>query len=192
MDELGIRRASVIGHSYGGYLAMRLARQHPGRTDKVVLISPALDVEVAPPAFARSRLLRSMAYPALRVLVSSPRGLRKLLEQAYHREEALTTETVRQYQQRLLVEGLDRAYRGFGASIGKLPEERVKLADLEAPVLVVAGREDQVVPLDGLQGAMQAAPSNVGLRIIEDSGHSVPEEQAERLARELLAFLDGK
>jgi pimeloyl-ACP methyl ester carboxylesterase len=36
-DHLGIRRASLVGHSYGGAVALHFAALHPGRTAAVVL-----------------------------------------------------------------------------------------------------------------------------------------------------------
>lgn len=38
MDGLGIGRASVIGHSMGGLIAGRMAADHPGRIDRLVLV----------------------------------------------------------------------------------------------------------------------------------------------------------
>ncbi|HEX9038849.1 MAG TPA: alpha/beta hydrolase [Ktedonobacterales bacterium] len=41
MDELGIKRASVIGHSFGGRVAIKLAALHPERVEKLVLTDAA-------------------------------------------------------------------------------------------------------------------------------------------------------
>ena len=41
LDALGIRKASFIGMSLGAWVAARFALEHPGRTDKVILQSPA-------------------------------------------------------------------------------------------------------------------------------------------------------
>lgn len=40
MTERGIARATVIGHSMGGMLAMRMAIAYPGRVDELVLVNP--------------------------------------------------------------------------------------------------------------------------------------------------------
>lgn len=41
LDALGIRRASIIGSSYGGFLALNQASITPERVERVILISPA-------------------------------------------------------------------------------------------------------------------------------------------------------
>lgn len=41
MDRLGIARPHVVGHSFGGRIALDLAARHPDRIDKLVLISSA-------------------------------------------------------------------------------------------------------------------------------------------------------
>ncbi|WP_308468296.1 alpha/beta hydrolase [Rathayibacter soli] len=42
LDALGIERAVVVGHSMGGFVAVRLADQHPDRIASVVLIDGGL------------------------------------------------------------------------------------------------------------------------------------------------------
>jgi pyruvate dehydrogenase E2 component (dihydrolipoamide acetyltransferase) len=41
MDALGIARAHLVGHSMGGAIALRMARNHPERVASLALISPA-------------------------------------------------------------------------------------------------------------------------------------------------------
>ncbi|MFG2295052.1 alpha/beta fold hydrolase [Streptomyces sp. NPDC048603] len=40
LDSLGIERAAVVGSSYGGRVALRLAAAHPGRVERLVLLCP--------------------------------------------------------------------------------------------------------------------------------------------------------
>ena len=42
LDRLGVRRAHVVGHSYGGDIALQLAADHPERVASLVLLEPAL------------------------------------------------------------------------------------------------------------------------------------------------------
>jgi len=39
VEALGIERISLVGWSMGGFIALTLALQHPGRIDKLILLS---------------------------------------------------------------------------------------------------------------------------------------------------------
>jgi lipase len=46
-EATGLRRAAVVGHSFGGLLAMALAARRPGLVDRLALIDPAVALEPA-------------------------------------------------------------------------------------------------------------------------------------------------
>ncbi|HYC07404.1 MAG TPA: alpha/beta fold hydrolase [Candidatus Binatia bacterium] len=47
LDEAGVERADVVGHSFGGLLATHLAVTAPDRVRRVVLLDPAIGVDAA-------------------------------------------------------------------------------------------------------------------------------------------------
>lgn len=50
LDELGLRRAALVGHGLGGAIALRLAANLPERVDRVAVVStPLVGSAVAPP-----------------------------------------------------------------------------------------------------------------------------------------------
>ena len=60
LGVLGMERATVVGHSFGGGVAMQFAYQFPERTERVVLeASGGLGREVTP-------LLRALTLPGAR------------------------------------------------------------------------------------------------------------------------------
>lgn len=189
MRELELAEADLLGHSYGGYLAMRLARDEPERFGRLVLISPALNMDVAPSSFIRSRAMRSLVYPGLRVLLADPERFELLLGRAFFQQDVLTDEVLHEYRRRLQIEGLRRAYRGFGDALETLANDRVRIEEIEQPVLVLAGRHDQVVPLPALRKMLEDAPDSVRFEILERSGHSGPEEQPDEVAAAASRFL---
>ncbi|MBA2349826.1 MAG: alpha/beta fold hydrolase [Solirubrobacterales bacterium] len=65
LSVLGIRRASLVGHSLGGGIAMVFFWQFPGRVERLALVSSGgLGPEVSP-------LLRSAALPGARLLLGA-------------------------------------------------------------------------------------------------------------------------
>jgi pimeloyl-ACP methyl ester carboxylesterase len=57
MAELGIEKASVLGHSFGGRVAIKLAAAHPEKVDRLVLV----DAAGVPPAQTLRRRLKRFA-----------------------------------------------------------------------------------------------------------------------------------
>ena len=45
MDTLGIEKTSLVGNSFGGAIALRIATQHPERIDKLVLMGSMTEAE---------------------------------------------------------------------------------------------------------------------------------------------------
>jgi pimeloyl-ACP methyl ester carboxylesterase len=71
MDHLGVERATVLGHSMGGFVAAGTARRHPERVDQVVLVDGGLPVARGPltsplVAGAIRQLYRRLPAPARR------------------------------------------------------------------------------------------------------------------------------
>jgi pimeloyl-ACP methyl ester carboxylesterase len=74
---------------------------------------------------------------------------------------------------------------GFAASSYSCPT--LNLAGVKVPTLVMAGRHDRIVPLENGQRLVAALP-DARLVILEDSGHSAPEEEPETVAKTLRGF----
>jgi pimeloyl-ACP methyl ester carboxylesterase len=184
LDALNIERATVVGHSFGGQIAMRLADQQPERVESLILISPPTKLE-SPSWWLRFGPVRVALYPLMRLALSRPAQFRKLISRAYHQKDLLTNEVAEAYRQRLLVEGLWHAYRGFGASLSGDPGPAPSPVQT---ILVVAGRHDAVIPLEDLETFVGGLPQ-AHLHVLEKSGHSSPEEEPEALAQAIQNFL---
>jgi pimeloyl-ACP methyl ester carboxylesterase len=180
--------ATVLGQSYGGTLALLLAASDPGMVERLVLIS-AVSEFGDPPGWVRSPLLRWAGYPATRLLLSSPKRFREVQRRAYHREEVLTPEVAEAYRARLLIEGLKETYFAFTAGMASGDGPALNLAGAKLPVLVMAGRHDRIVPLDSAQRLVAALP-DARFLVLEESGHSAPEEEPATVAKAILDFTD--
>lgn len=66
LDRLGIGRASVLGSSFGGFMAQVIAERHPRRLDTVFIGNSLNDVDLIRPGFP----------PAGQLVVMPPRALR--------------------------------------------------------------------------------------------------------------------
>jgi len=188
LRQIGVQRFHVIGHSYGGGLALWLAGRHPERVRSVVLLSSVLPnySQAQRQAWARFRTLNWLL---VHFFVLSRSGVRRTLEHCIHDRSRITSELVDAYRERLLVEGVEDAYYGLMAPVD-LPVPEVALDDVQAPTLVVWGHEDKLIPLPRAESYVSQLP-NARLAVLHDCGHMALEECPQRLLAEVLPFLDA-
>lgn len=187
LRQLGVERFHVVGHSYGGGLALWLAGRHPERVRSVVLLSSVLPdySQAQRQAWAR---FRSLNWLLVHFFVLSRAGVRRTLELCMHDNALITSELVESYRERLLVEGVEDAYYGLMAPTD-LPVPEVALDQVQAPTLVIWGREDKLIPLPRAEKYVTEIP-NGRLVVLDGCGHMALEECPQRLLAAMLPFLD--
>lgn len=175
LDRLGVARAHVIGHSYGGGLAMTLAAKHPERVRSIVLVN-----STAPNwAISRRRNLAEISpltWLFVRGYALRPATVRTALERSWHDDSLVTDEIVDGYLKRLRIQGAARAYRGLTVPMShEAEEDLVVVQDLTQPTLVIWGVEDELIPVeDGELASSQMRNSR--FVPLEGTGHSPMEE----------------
>lgn len=178
--------ATVLGHSYGGTLALLLAEFDRNLVERLVLISAVSEFGDAP-GWLRSPVTRWLGYTASRLLLSSPKRFRELQRRAYYRQEVLTPEVAEAYRARLLIEGLKETYFAFTAGMTSGASPDLNLTAVELPVLVMGGRYDGIVLLESARRLAAALP-DARLLVLEQSGHSAPEEEPATVAAAIRKF----
>jgi pimeloyl-ACP methyl ester carboxylesterase len=188
MDALGIARAHVVGHSYGGGITLYLASRHPERFLSMVL------VDSSAPTYANDRRSRAAALRPLdilyvRAVALRPGAVRKALLRSFWDDSKVTPELVRAYFDRVAVEGVGYAFYGLTAPAP--PGPPVELEKIEIPTLVVWGAHDELIsPESGRRAAARLPHSTFVL--LDDCGHLPMEEQPEALLRAILPFLERR
>lgn len=172
-DALGIDRFDLAGHSYGGAISIFLASRHPQRVRSLVLVDSAM------PAYGTLRRRDRFAKRGLtgiyvRTIGLTRRKVRAGLRASYANDAKVTPSLVEAYLERLRVEGVEDAFYGLTAPTGA-PPDRVDLATLALPALLVWGAEDELTPAADGRAAAATMPDATFVEL-PDCGHSPMEE----------------
>jgi pimeloyl-ACP methyl ester carboxylesterase len=193
---LGLTRASIVGHSFGGGIAMQFAYQFPERCERLVLVaSGGLGDEVH--ALLRAAtlpgsefVLPMLAHP--RVLAAAgmlPRGLGRL----GLRTGPDLTEMARAYQSLSKAEARNafiQTLRGVIDPSGQRinASDRLYLA-AQMPSMVMWGARDRIIPVAHAQVAHDGMPGS-RLEIFDSAGHFPQLDDPYLFAETLEDFFD--
>ena len=189
MDRLGISRATLVGNSLGGSVAVVLAARHPERVRRIVLIDAAgfnLDPSRRPLIL---RLIGFAPVPAaLDALPIRRRVVTAALRQVFHERSRVTPEKVEEYLAPLARPGATEAIRSLlnQPSFG-LP---ALVREVRVPTLIIWGRNDRWVPVADADRFASAIPAARKV-VLEECGHLPQEERPAEVARLLEEFDPG-
>jgi len=194
---LGIERATIVGHSLGGGVAMQFFYQFPQRTERLVLVSSGgLGREVSP-------LLRSATLPgvsALLALAAHPRllsGLRRSGDRLRERgsRQGVYLQAIARALRPLEQPGARTAFLHTLRAVIDARGQRVSATDrlylLDGmPTLIVWGERDQTIPLAHGLAAHRAAPGS-HFQTLPRAAHFPHLEDSAGLADALGEFLQS-
>jgi pimeloyl-ACP methyl ester carboxylesterase len=190
--ELGVDCPTVVGNSMGGFIGAEVALSYPTRVAKLVLVSAAgLSVEYLrrEPLLALARLTtyvtaREAAH--LDFVVRRPRLRRAALQAVVRYPEKLSPALA--YE---LASGTGKP--GFLAALEALMSYsfRDRLVQIEAPVLIVWGENDMIVPAGDAARFERLIGANARKVLFHDTGHVPMIERPSRFNGLLREFLAG-
>jgi pimeloyl-ACP methyl ester carboxylesterase len=198
LDELDIRSAVLVGHSFGGVVSLIAAGRHPQRCAGLILVAPGgFGTELNPfiPLIGTrfgSRMLRSLYGPrasrtierlAARVQGRSGTPSRVRIAELMETYDRLRTDAAREQFQASVREIL-----ALNAAGGR---DRLTQIDQDIPVLVLWGREDRVLPAWHAHNAARLLPWAV-VHFIDGAGHTPHRSHPRQTAREISTFSDSR
>lgn len=174
---LGVERATIVGHSLGGGIAMQFAYQFPELTERLILVAPGgIGREVSPvirvattPGFRQ--LMGVLTLPGVRHVNRT--GLR--LAHAARLPGTRDVDEIATIYDSLADPGARAAVQQVLRGVVDRHGQFVTMADraylTEAmPISVVWGAQDPIIPAAHAKVAQRLAPG-ARVEIIEDSGH---------------------
>ncbi len=195
LGVLGHERATIVGHSLGGGIAMQFAYQFPQMAERLVLVaSGGLGKEVSPLLRALSLpgteyVLPAVLAPQLHAVVGR---VGTVLGRVGVRADPFLGEVWNAWS-RLTDLRAQRAFIHTIRAVIDVAGQRVSARDRlylanEIPTLIVWGDRDQVIPVDHAHIAHELMPGS-RLEVVEGAGHFLPIERPELLDRLLRDFL---
>jgi pimeloyl-ACP methyl ester carboxylesterase len=193
LDSRDVKRAVLVGHSYGGGVALSVASLAPERVEAVVLLA-----SVGPGCVnGWDRLLAAPGAGQLCALTAwwlTPWIARARLAQIRRRRgRPLRPDEHANWQ---VWGGTGREYRPLWRTF--LTEQRALLRELgalesaipsvQAPVLLLADPQDIQVPIGTARRLAQTLP-DARLQLVHGAGHHLPRRASNEVANAIVAFL---
>ncbi len=197
LDHLGYERATIVGHSLGGGIALQFSYLFPERCERLVLVaSGGLGREVGPALRAASLPGSELALPLLlnhRVVAVGDKldsGLRKIgLRPGHGLQQTWVTcrRLARTEARSAFLHTLRSTVDVRGQRVSAL--DRLYLAT-RLPVLLIWGEQDRMIPITHGRSAGEHLP-NSELVSFPGIGHFPHQEVPAQFTSAVLAFLEA-
>jgi pimeloyl-ACP methyl ester carboxylesterase len=193
LRTLGVRRAVLVGHSFGGAVAfasyLKLRAENDSRVVGLALIDPGVYEQPLPFFIStlRSEFTRFLMYH----FTTADWRTQTVLRRVYAHDSVMTAERVRRYSKYMDLPG---AHYGFEQTAEQIvPPDAAELEGLlktiAVPTLAIWGADDKVVPLKYGFRLREDVPG-VEFRVLASTGHAPQEERPRETAEAMLRFLE--
>jgi pimeloyl-ACP methyl ester carboxylesterase len=182
MDILKIDRATLVGHSMGGEVVMRVAAAAPERVERLVLAASVSGQRV--PFAPRLPFIRPFL-PGLSRLVM----VRNFGKKMFYDPSTVDVEGIRAtYLDAARVRGsMNTIWEMWGDVPGDQP---IAYSSITQPVLVLAAEKERVIPFySRVVSHLRANLPQAEVQTIERTGHLLLEENPERANAAIRAFI---
>ena len=180
LDDAGVDRAVVVGHSMGSIVATRMAIDHPERVSGLVLMAakPTFDVPDLQEFLASAEMFEDPVDPAF---------MREFQESTVARVpvDGIIDTAVRESAKMPA-----RVWRALAAGALRADHAGV-LGHIAAPTLLAYGDRDEFVTREDQETLLRGIP-DARLRVYEGAGHAMHWEDPGEFARDLLAFVQQR
>ncbi|WP_211749955.1 alpha/beta hydrolase [Paenibacillus sp. Marseille-Q4541] len=181
LDALGIGKASVLGHSLGGYIALSIAERYPDRLHALGLVHST--------AYPDSEEAKEKRLKAVSVIQSQ--GIQSFVDSLVpglfaeeHRESmSSTVDKIQEIGYRTAPQGAANT----AIAMRERPDRRHVLEKAAIPLLLVAGEADNVVPPER---TFTVEGEGVTQALIKGAGHMSMVEAPDALVQIISDFMD--
>lgn len=180
--ERAPERFSLIGLSMGGYIAMEIMREAPGRVSKLALLNTNSRADTPEKSERRTFLID----------LTRKRGFTKvphLLFPGFIHEKNEENEDLKSVVVEMANDTGSDAFIRQQTAITHRTDSRKRLSEITCPSLVLVGDGDRLTPLELSQEIHDCIPGSE-LEVVPGSGHLSTLETPEAVTKALQNFLD--
>ena len=174
-EKLRLKKWVLLGHSFGGQIAVNLVAKHPEKVEKLILVAPAA---IRKEPGKREHIIRIFAKGANFFLALIPSNslqskVRTLFAMIIGRKDYLQARGVmRDVMRKVIREDVSFLF-----------------SQITSPTLLIWGDKDRAVPVENAR-IMKAQISHASLKIFKDVGHRINRDAPKKLSETILAFLE--
>lgn len=181
MDAKGLKKATIVGHSMGSFVAQHVAVRAPERVEKLVLVGSA-------PAVSNGEI--SQLQVEVNAL-SDPVPLKFVTE---FQKSVVTRPVPDEFMDRVIKESLKLPARVWRDTMAGMlaRNSTVTLSKIEAPTLIIWGDRETVFPKRADQEKLRASIRNAKLKVYEGTGHCPNWEEPLRFVKDLEEFMSKR
>lgn len=154
LDSLNIKKVTLIGNSFGGWIALKFATTYPEKINKLVLVATS---GITPVKF--SFIFKSIIY-----IMQGEKGLKKINKLVYGTDKIPEE----------VMEVSNLIFKNYNPMLGSLPTFKdSQLIKLKMPVMYIAGENDSTVNVYKSAERIKNLIPNSNIKIIKNNGHVV-------------------
>jgi len=185
IEAIGERKVSIIGNSFGGAIALNLVHRRPDLVNKVVLMGSVGNQSTI-----------SEGLDAVWGYTPSVENMKNLIKIfSYDQSNAANDNLVEMRYQASIQEGFQEAFSSMFPAPRQRHLDAMALTDdelksIDKPVLLIHGREDQVIPLERTSWKIAQLIPNAELHVFPHCGHWVQIEKTQEFIAQVIGFLN--
>jgi pimeloyl-ACP methyl ester carboxylesterase len=175
MDEKGLRRATIVGHSMGSFIAQRVAVAAPERVERLILVASATTMRNAP-------------VTELREAVNKLDGE---VPEKFAREFQVSTiykPLPGEFVDRAVAESRKVPARVWRATMAGFFAPEPRLGRIKAPTLILWGDKETIFLRSEQDALVKTIPGAV-LKVYPETGHALHWERPEQFVKDLEDFI---
>ncbi|KAF8688321.1 hypothetical protein HU200_042282 [Digitaria exilis] len=187
LRRLGVERCAVVGFSYGGFVAFRMAEAHPCLVASVVATGSLVDM----PRSTGDAILRRLGAVSIAELLlpHDVAGLRSLFAAGTHRKWWFPDTILKDYLELMIFNRKERTELLEGMVISDEESTNSNKCWKWQDILLLWGENDSIFPMELASKLKEQLGAKATLRSISKAGHLVMLERPRVSNRRLREFL---